>query len=48
MTIFHPHFGPDYWVSKDEDDDLDAEIAKKLRKGYPQDNIISRIPARRC
>ncbi len=29
-----------YWEAKDEDDDLDAEIEKKLRKGYPQDNII--------
>lgn len=29
-----------YWEAKDEDDDLDAEIDKKLRKGYPQDNII--------
>ena len=29
-----------YWEAKDEDDDLDAEIAKKFRKGYPRDNII--------
>lgn len=29
-----------YWESKDEDDDLDAEIAKKFRAGYPQDNIL--------
>jgi hypothetical protein len=29
-----------YWEAKDEDDDLDVEIAKKLRRGYPQDNII--------
>jgi hypothetical protein len=25
---------------KDEEDDLDREIEKKFRKGYPQDNII--------
>lgn len=29
-----------YWEAKDEDDDLGAEIEKKFRKGYPQDNII--------
>jgi hypothetical protein len=29
-----------YWEAKDEDDDLDKEIEKKIRKGYPQDNII--------
>jgi hypothetical protein len=29
-----------YWEAKDEDDDLDKEIEKKFRKGYPQDNII--------
>jgi len=29
-----------YWEAKDTDDDLDAEIEKKKRKGYPQDNII--------
>ena len=29
-----------YWEAKDADDDLDAEIAKKFRKGYPQDNIV--------
>ncbi len=29
-----------YWEAKDESDDLDVEISKKLRKGYPQDNII--------
>jgi hypothetical protein len=26
--------------AKDTRDDLDAEIARKLAKGYPQDNII--------
>lgn len=29
-----------YWEAKDEADDLNDEIDKKLRKGYPQDNII--------
>jgi predicted helicase len=29
-----------YWEAKDEKDDLDAEIEYKLRRGYPQDNII--------
>jgi len=29
-----------YWEAKDTDDDLDDEIEKKFRRGYPQDNII--------
>ena len=29
-----------YWEAKDADDDLDAEIAAKSRRGYPRDNII--------
>ncbi len=29
-----------YWEAKDADDDLDDEVGKKFRKGYPQDNII--------
>ena len=29
-----------YWEAKDEKDDLDAEIAAKFKRGYPQDNII--------
>lgn len=29
-----------YWEAKDADDDLDAEVLKKFKKGYPQDNII--------
>jgi hypothetical protein len=29
-----------YWEAKDAKDDLDAEIDFKLRRGYPQDNII--------
>ncbi len=29
-----------YWEAKDARDDLDAEIAYKIGRGYPQDNII--------
>jgi predicted helicase len=29
-----------FWEAKDEEDDLDAEIQKKFRRGYPQDNIV--------
>ncbi len=29
-----------YWEAKDDEDDLDAEIAKKFAKGYPSDNIL--------
>ncbi len=29
-----------YWEAKDEEDDLDAEIQKKFRRGYPQDNFV--------
>jgi predicted helicase len=29
-----------YWESKDETDDLDEEINKKLKKGYPTANIL--------
>ncbi len=29
-----------YWEAKDTNDDLDKEIQKKFRRGYPQDNII--------
>jgi hypothetical protein len=29
-----------YWEAKDEKDDLNNEIVKKFKKGYPQDNII--------
>lgn len=29
-----------WWEAKDTGDDLDEEIGKKLRRGYPQDNII--------
>ncbi|WP_024537919.1 type ISP restriction/modification enzyme [Comamonas badia] len=29
-----------YWEAKDAQDDLDEEITKKFRRGYPQDNIV--------
>ena len=29
-----------YWEAKDATDDLDEEISKKFKKGYPQDNIV--------
>ena len=29
-----------WWEAKDADDDLDAEIAAKFKKGYPRDNIV--------
>lgn len=29
-----------YWEAKDSKDDLDAEIAYKFKRGYPQDNIV--------
>lgn len=29
-----------YWEAKDANDDLDEEVTKKFKKGYPQDNII--------
>lgn len=40
-TILHDLRVPlGFWEAKDTHDDLDVEIAKKLKKGYPQDNII--------
>lgn len=35
-----------YWESKDSADDLEAEISKKLARGYPQSNIIFENNAR--
>ncbi len=29
-----------YWEAKDAADDLDAEVQKKFKRGYPQDNIL--------
>ncbi|KGF66927.1 hypothetical protein LL06_25360 [Hoeflea sp. BAL378] len=40
-TILHDLRVPlGFWEAKDTKDDLDDEIAKKLSRGYPQDNII--------
>jgi predicted helicase len=40
-TVLHDIRVPlGYWEAKDTADDLDDEIGKKLRRGYPQDNII--------
>lgn len=32
-----------YWEAKDSKDDLDAEIAGKFKRGYPQDNIVFEV-----
>ena len=29
-----------YWEAKDDADHIDEEIARKFKRGYPQDNII--------
>ena len=34
------HLPCGYWEAKDTDDDLDAEIGKKIAKGYPLGNTI--------
>ncbi len=40
-TVLHDLRVPlGYWEAKDTNDDLDEEIARSSRKGYPQDNII--------
>ena len=36
--LFNLHRG--YWEAKDTDDDLTAEIRKKIAKGYPLTNTI--------
>lgn len=35
-----------YWEAKDTDDDLEVEVQKKFKKGYPKDNIIFQSPDR--
>ncbi|MHB0987965.1 MAG: type ISP restriction/modification enzyme [Bellilinea sp.] len=35
-----------YWEAKDTDDDLSAEIKKKVEKGYPRDNTLFQAPRR--
>lgn len=40
-TVLHDLRVPlGFWEAKDTKDDLDTEIAKKLRSGYPQTNIL--------
>lgn len=34
------------WEAKDTDDDLEREVDKKFKAGYPQDNIIFQAPDR--
>jgi predicted helicase len=34
------------WEAKDTDDDLEKEIARKFRAGYPKDNILFQAPDR--
>lgn len=35
-----------YWEAKDEDDDLAAEVKRKIAVGYPTDNILFQAPDR--
>ncbi|WP_439478765.1 type ISP restriction/modification enzyme [Brevundimonas sp.] len=39
-AIMLERFPIGYWEAKDEDDDLDVEIEKKFRRGYPKTNIV--------
>ncbi len=40
-TVLHDLRVPlGFWEAKDTADNLDTEIDKKLRRGYPQDNIV--------
>jgi hypothetical protein len=40
-TVFDPNnFPRGFWESKDSHDDLDREIDRKLRRGYPDTNTI--------
>jgi hypothetical protein len=40
-TVLHDLRVPlGFWEGKDTADDLDDEIAKKLKRGYPRDNIV--------
>src|SRR5260370_6417193 len=40
-TMRHPNSLPrGYWEAKDTGDDLDTEITKKSKKGYPLTNTI--------
>ena len=44
VDMYHLPYG--YWEAKDEQDDLAREVARKLDKGYPRDNIIFQAPER--
>jgi predicted helicase len=33
-----------YWEAKDSEDDLEKEVVKKFKAGYPQDNILFQSP----
>src|SRR5579884_403503 len=35
-----------FWEAKDEHDDLEREIRRKLEQGYPRNNIIFQAPER--
>ena len=35
-----------FWEAKDEHDDLEKEIKRKIEKGYPRSNIIFQAPER--
>ena len=35
-----------FWEAKDEHDDLEREIKRKIEKGYPRSNIIFQAPER--
>ena len=37
-----------YWEAKDADDDLDAEVSKKFRKGYPRTTLSSATTPSLC
>ncbi len=39
-TLYDGNLHRGYWEAKDTDDHLDAEIAKKIKKGYPLSNTI--------
>ena len=42
LDLYHLAHG--YWEAKDEDDNFVREVARKLEKGYPRDNIIFQAP----
>lgn len=44
LTNYNVRIG--VWEAKDEADDLEVEIQRKLNKGYPHDNILFQAPDR--